>query len=275
MNLIDPEISGFYTHSAEDSRLKTGLGPLEFERNKELISRYLPDYACVIADVGGGTGHYSSWLAGLGHRVILIDPVPKLIQLAQKRSAKGGKFYRTVLGEARALPLDYHSVDIVILHGPLYHLQEHEDRQAALREARRVLKIGGMVLGFAINYTASTLASLQNGMFHLPEVCSMCREELLSGVHFPPQELPGLLARGFFHKPSLLLQEFSEAGFTPVDLLAVEGMAWLDHRYFEHWNTDGKKERLLELIRLTEKDPELLALSPHMMLAASIDLSVE
>ena len=57
MNLIDSEITDFYNQSSEESRLTVGLGPLEFERNKDLISRYLPDGKGVIADVGGGTGH--------------------------------------------------------------------------------------------------------------------------------------------------------------------------------------------------------------------------
>lgn len=143
--LIDSEISDFYTQSSEDSRLKLGLGPLEFERNKDLISRYLPSSGGVIADIGGGTGHYAQWLTTLGHKVILVDPVPKHIQQAEKRAKNSKNSFRCILGEARQLPLDNHSADVVILHGPLYHLQDQGERIAALKEARRILKIGGIV----------------------------------------------------------------------------------------------------------------------------------
>jgi SAM-dependent methyltransferase len=269
--LIDSEISDFYTQSSEESRLKLGLGPLEFERNKDLIFRYLPLKAGLIADIGGGPGHYAQWLSGLGHKVILVDPVPKHIQQAERRAKNSKHNFRSILGEARQLPLEDHCADVVILHGPLYHLQDLSERLAALKEARRVLKMGGVVLGFAINYAASTLAALQNGLIHHQQVFTMCKQELLSGEHHPPEDFPGILAQGYFHSPSALISEFETAGFTPLAVLAVEGMAWMDQKYFESWSSPVKKLRLLELLRLTEADPELLCLSPHIMLAAEVD----
>lgn len=273
MNFIDPSIVAFYTKSAEESRLKMGLGPLEFERNKALISRYLPAEAGLIADIGGGPGHYAEWLGSLGHQVVLIDPVVKHIQQAEKRSHRSKRPFKCILGEAQKLPLPDHCADLVMLHGPLYHLQDQGERIAAIKEARRVLKIGGVVLGFAITYAASTLAALQNGMIHDRGVYWMCEETLASGDHYPPENFPGMLAQAYFHKPSILLDEFEKAGFKSIALLAVEGIAWIDNKYFESWSSPEKRKRLLELIKLTEADPELLCLSPHIMLAAEIDLS--
>lgn len=272
MNLIDPSITAFYSQSAEESRLKMGLGPLEFERNKDLISRYLPESKGLVADVGGGPGHYAQWLTSLGHQVILVDPVAKHIQQAEKRSLKSKYSFKCILGEARRLPIDDHSVDLVILHGPLYHLQDQAERIAVIKEARRVLKIGGVVLGFAITYAASTLAALQNGLIHDQDVFWMCKEELSSGEHHPPESFPGILAQAYFHRPSALISEFEAVGFTPLALLAVEGIAWMDKKYFESWSSPERKKRLLEVIKLTEADPELLCLSPHIMIAAGVDL---
>src|SRR4051812_27180321 len=101
-NLINPEIENFYTQTSEENRLELGLGPLEFERNKDLIQRHLPKKGIVI-DVGGGPGVYSEWLAGLGHEVYLIDPVEKHIKQANKRSAKAKKSFQSILGESRKL----------------------------------------------------------------------------------------------------------------------------------------------------------------------------
>lgn len=271
MYLIDPEINNFYTSSSEASRLTTGLGPLEFERNKDLISRYLPLCKCTVADIGGGPGHYADWLAGLGHRVILADPVLKHIQQAEKRSKKSKFPFQCLIAEARALPLEDHCADVVILHGPLYHLQDQSDRLAALKEAQRILRIGGVVLGFAITHAASTLAAFQNGMIYEDGIFPMCREELMSGIHHPPLTYPGMLAPAFFYRPSALVREFEMAGFTPLEVLAVEGMVWLDKKYFESWSSPFKKQRMLELLKITETDPELLGLSPHIMLAAELD----
>src|ERR1700755_1014156 len=146
-HLIDPEIESFYGQTSEEGRLELGLGPLEFERNKELISRYLPKKGIVI-DVGGGPGIYSEWLAGLGHQVHLVDPVEKHIKQANKRSAKAKKTFKSILGEAQKLELEDNFADVVILHGPLYHLQSKEDRLRCLVEAKRILKPNGVLLGF-------------------------------------------------------------------------------------------------------------------------------
>jgi hypothetical protein len=133
------------------------------------------------------------------------------------------------------------------------------------------LKTGGTVIGFAITYAASTLAALQNGMLHHPDIYQMCRQELQNGEHEPPAAFPGMLAQAFFHRPSQLIREFEEAGFIKSGLYAVEGLAWLDATYFESWANPGKLQRLLELVEATESDAELLCLSPHIMLAAEIN----
>ena len=100
----------------------------------------------------------------------------------------------------------------------------------------------------------------------------MCKEELSSSCHYPPGSIPGMLAQAYFHRPSALISKFESVGFKPIDLLAVEGIAWIDSKYFESWSSTEQRSRLLELVKLTEKDAELLCLSPHIMIAAEIDL---
>lgn len=264
--LINPDIDDFYSNTSEEGRLQLGLGPLEFERNKELISRYLPKKGIVI-DVGGGPGIYSEWLAALGHEVILIDPVEKHIRQANKRSAKTKKPFKSLLGEAQKLELADNIADVVILHGPLYHLQSKADRIRSITEAKRVLKPNGVALGFAINHTASTIAALLNGFIHAPEIFDMCMAELKNGIHTPPKNMPGVLPSAYFHRPDELKAEFEESGLTYLDTYAVEGLIWMDKNYFETRSEPKKKERIMQLMKVTESDPSLLSLSPHMMIA--------
>ncbi len=265
--LISTEIETFYTQTSEEARLQLGLGPLEFERNKQLIQKHLPAKG-VILDVGGGPGTYAAWLAGLGYTVHLIDPVPKHIKQAAKRASSQKKQFTATLGEARHLSFTSESVDVVILHGPLYHLQEKQARIEAVQEAKRVLKKGGVVLGFAINYAASTIAGLLNGLMHEPGFMDMCRQELLTGLHNPPKSMPGSLAEGYYHRPSQLIDEFKEAGLEYLNIYAVEGIIWMDKKYFESRADAKKKQVLMDLLSITESDSALLALSPHMMIAA-------
>lgn len=265
MNLIDSAIADFYTRSNEDTRLQTGLGPLEFERNKILIGRYANGQNLQVADIGGGTGHYSSWLSESGHQVFLVDPITQHLEKAKR---KPGNF-KCILAEARNLPLDDSSFDLVVLHGPLYHLQDQADRLMAIREARRIIRPGGTVLGFAITHAASTLAALNTGMIHDPRIFQMCRLELLSGEHNAPEGINGILSCAHYHRPEELLEEFRGSDFNINGLHAVEGMVWMDSNFFHSWNDPEKNVTLLELVRLTERDQSLLCFSPHMMISAS------
>ncbi|HWW37770.1 class I SAM-dependent methyltransferase [Pedobacter sp.] len=267
-DLISKDIDQFYAKTSEENRLSLGLGPLEYERNTELIGRYLSTSGKdTIIDVGGGPGIYAEWLAQLGHMVYLIDPVAKHIKQAKLRASKLKKPFQCLLGESRNLDIPSGTADVVILHGPLYHLQSKQDRIISVKEALRVLKPGGTVLGFAINYTASTIAGLLNGMIHETSFYEMCKKELQTGIHNPPQNWPGLLPEAYFHKPEELKNEFETGGFTALDMMAVEGMIWLDSKYFETRSTPAKKEAIMALLKMTERDPSILSMSPHMMIA--------
>ena len=267
--LVSKNINNFYNQSSEEDRLSIGLGPLEFERNKTLIQKFLPKGICNIADIGGGTGKYSEWLANSGHQVYMIDPVKKHINLAHKRSEGLKNKFKVIQGEARNLDISNDFADVVIMHGPLYHLQEKTDRLKAISEAKRITKPGGVILGFAINYTASTIVALLQGVIHEKEIFNMCCTELTTGQHNAPENMPGILAEAFYHKPEELKSEFKEAELHNIKLFSVEGITWLDKNYFSTRANQKKYDNLLEIIRITENDSNLIAFSPHMMIAAS------
>jgi len=265
--LISRDIEIFYTMVSEETRLDKGMGIFEFERIKSLIERHLLSSPLTIIDVGGGTGKYSEWLAKKGHQVHLVEPVLKHIKIAQNRSRKLKNKFSVHIGESRKLEFPNNYADLVILHGPLYHLQEREDRILTICEAKRVLKNGGIVLGFAINYTASTLVGLLNGLIHKTTFFQMCKEELAIGKHNPPDDFPWLLTEAFYHKPQELKEEFMNQELTYLNTYAVEGMVWLDKDFFVNLQHTGKRKTLLELLQVTETDRDLLPFSPHMMIA--------
>jgi len=264
--LISKDIEQFYNQASEETRLDNGMGVFEFERIKSLIEKHISAPNITIIDVGGGTGKYSEWLAKKGHKVHLIEPVEKHIKLAQKRANKLKNKFSVQIGESRNLDIKDNFADLVILHGPLYHLQKEEDRAKTISEAKRVLKKGGIILGFAINHTASTLVGLLNGLIHQKPFFEMCKEELTTGIHNPPSEFPFLLTEAYYHKPEELKQEFLNQDLNYINTFAVEGMAWLDKDYFASMFNDQKKKTLLELINITENDNSLLSFSPHMMI---------
>jgi ubiquinone/menaquinone biosynthesis C-methylase UbiE len=265
--LISKELEDFYNKASEETRLEKGMGIFEFERIKELIQQHIKNTNATIIDVGGGTGKYSEWLANKGHQVHLIEPVQKHIKLAQKRAKKLKNPFSVTIGKAQDLPYKNETADLVILHGPLYHLQKREDRSTAILEAKRVVKKGGIILGFAINATASTVVGLINGMIHANSFFEMCKTELTTGIHNPPKDFPFLLADAFYHKPEQLKEEFLEQELKFINLFAVEGMIWLDNEYFANMLDKKKSKTLKALQSLTETDEYLLPFSPHMMIA--------
>lgn len=266
--LVSRDIELFYNNASEETRLEKGMGVFEFERIKSLIERYLPSAPISILDIGGGTGKYSAWLAQKGHQVHLVEPIPKHIGIAQNRANKLKKKFSIHLGEARKLEFPNQFADLIVLHGPLYHLQKKVDRDQAIAEAKRVLKTNGIILGFAINYSASTLVGLLNGLIHKKTFFEMCKEELTTGLHHPPDDFPWLLAEAFYHRPEQLKAEFIDQQLTYLNTYAVEGMAWLDGHYFANMRDKNKQKTLMELIQITESDPYLLPFSPHIMIAA-------
>lgn len=266
-SLINKELEDFYNKASEETRLEKGMGIFEFERIKELIKMHISKPNSTIIDVGGGTGKYSEWLAQQNHKVHLIEPVAKHIKLAEKRAKKLQHPFSVTKGIAQNLPYKNDTADLVILHGPLYHLQKREDRIAAINEAKRVVKKGGIILGFAINATASTVVGLMNGMIHANSFFEMCKEELTTGIHNAPKDFPFLLADAFYHKPQELKNEFLEQNLKFINLFAVEGMIWLDNEYFANMLDKKKSKTLKGLQTLTQNDEYLLPFSPHMMIA--------
>lgn len=265
--LINRETELFYTRASEETRLDTGMGVFEFERIKTLIEEYLSTTDSIILDIGGGTGKYSEWLSKKGHQVHLVEPVEKHLRIAEKRSSALRNSFSIHHGAASKLPFPDNYADFIILHGPLYHLDKEEDREKAIREAKRVLKSKGILLGFAISYTASTLVGLLNGLIHKKTFFRMCQEELQSGTHIPPDDFQWLMPRGHYHKPEQLKSEFTDLGLTCLNIHAVEGMAWLDKDFFSSMLHPRKKSTLLKLIQTTETDEYLLPFSPHIMIA--------
>jgi arsenite methyltransferase len=98
----------------------------------------------VVLDLGSGAG-FDSFLAarqvGETGRVIGVDMTPEMVETARQNARLGG--YLNVefqLGEIENLPVDDHSVD-VILSNCVINLAP--DKSAVYREAFRVLKKGG------------------------------------------------------------------------------------------------------------------------------------
>jgi ubiquinone/menaquinone biosynthesis C-methylase UbiE len=257
----------FYTGANEASRLGSGWFRLEQERTRELLLRHLPPAPATIIDAGGAAGVYACWLAALGYRVHLLDPVPKHVEQAREASAEQPDHPLTSaeVGDARHLPFEDDSADAVLLLGPLYHLVEKEDRVACLREANRLLRPGGMVWGAGISRFASLFDSLFSGFFRDPEFAPIVERDLEDGQHRNPTANPVYFTDAYFHRPGELSRELIAAGFQVVQIVAIEGPGWLARDFDLLWSDKTQREHLLTAIRKVESEPSILGASAHIM----------
>jgi SAM-dependent methyltransferase len=258
------EIISHYERTPEDPRLSTGWGPLELARTQELILRRLPAAPCKILDIGGGSGIYSAWLGSLGYEAHLVDIVPTHVERA--RTIPG--IASAEIADARKLSSTNQSFDAVLFLGPLYHLTDRNDRLAALREARRVLKPGGVIFAAAINRFASLLNGLAEGAIDDPRFVAIVEQDLKDGQHRNTTGNPEYFTTAFFHRPEELRAEILASGFTLLDLAPIEGPGWLASNFQQRWSDPSRREQLLKLVRQVEHDPALIAASLHLLAIA-------
>ena len=96
----------------------------------------------------------------------------------------------------------------------------------------------------------------------------MLEGELTTGEHHRPKEYPNFIAEAFFHEPAQLNAELTENGFEDPALYAVEGMIWFCPGLQEKWDDPTGRERLETLLSMTEQEPSVLGMSPHILAAA-------
>ena len=211
-------VAEFYEGYNEGDRLfDRPQGRLERARIQSLITRFMPPPPARVLDVGGAEGVHSEWMATRGWEVELFDLTPKHVEAASSVGT-----FKAELADARELPRDNEYADGVALLGPLYHLCAREDRMAALRESRRVLRPGGTLLAAAISryrfmYEPHPLRDGAARLEFLKQIQSNeGRVVFGDGAEF----------NAFYHLPHELKGEVEEAGFCDVRVLAVEGFGW-------------------------------------------------
>jgi ubiquinone/menaquinone biosynthesis C-methylase UbiE len=162
--------------------------------------------------------------------------------------------------------------------GPQYHLRDRGERLQSLREAFRVLKKDGLLVAAGISkfssmtWALSVYGEKKNAslveFLDDPVFFNMIKGEMTTGNHIRPKEYPKFIAESYFTTSDEMKSEIIEAGFMVEKAIAVEGCIWFTPHLTEKWEDEASRERLLDIVRMTESEPEMMGMSPHFLAVA-------
>ena len=263
MKSIDPKGLAGYNTGVEMGRLHRNLGLIEFARTKEILLEQLPPPPAVIYDIGGAYGEYAFWLAEQGYVVHLFDLAEEHIRMA-KAAPNAAILADAVVADARSIPRPDASADAILLFGPLYHIVEADERRKCLDECRRLLKRGGKL--FTANITCFATALKYTECYDWrPALDDEATYRMIESTVHTGLHRGGEIGLVYFHRPDELRCEIANAGFADVELRGVIGPGWIVRNLDEIWPDPVKREAILRIVRLLEREESLMGFSTHFL----------
>ncbi len=205
-----------------------------------------------VVDIGGGTGGSAVRVAGLGHRVSVIDPSPDALASLDRRARELGVEVAGRQGDLSDLLelVGPGSVDVVLCHGVL---EVVDDAAAALAAIRTVLRPGGHLSLVVAQRHAAVVARAMAG--HFAQATALLDDTTghgRTGRRFTRAEAEDLLVGAGFEVASVHgVRVFAD--LVPGSLLDLE---------------PGATAALVELERAVADRPEYLPLATQVHLLA-------
>ncbi|MFD0084187.1 class I SAM-dependent methyltransferase [Priestia megaterium] len=244
--------------------------PLEFQINWHYIQKYLPENGSIL-DNGAGPGKYAMKLAEKGFQVTLTDLTPKLVKIAENK-AKEFELFNQFNGfhimDAKDLNLlEDKEFDASLMMGPMYHLQNEQDRDAAVKELYRVTKNEGIVFVSFMSRIRHTLSSLLHPEMWKPNNTIDNIEEFIATGEFNHQD-EGRFTGAYYFDIQEINPFMESNGFETLSLVGSSSIgSLLSREQWDYWTNKGQAEvdRLIELLKQTATDPYTLGVSSHLL----------
>lgn len=259
----------YYSRFREWERLDSPSGALEFQRALSLLDAHVTPNSRVL-DLGGGPGRYAVELARRGHRVVIADVSPTLLETARGKVAESAIADRIdSIDEVNATDLGQYAsdrFDSVLAFGPFYHLLAAEEREAAAREIGRVLAPGGLAFVAFIPLLSGIAGLIERAATQPEQVPADGMTTTLSGGVFRSGTSTGF-QEGYYARPSEILNLFESNGFEGLETVSLRSLA------------NGIEEALAALtgsvaaeaqriVAEVAHDPAIVATSGHAVLVA-------
>lgn len=242
--------------TAEYERLdRSLLHRAEFVLTAELLDEFVAPGTDVL-DVGAGPGRYAEHLLRRGCRVGLTDLSAESLRLFEERVEPDTADRVLFCRQGSAMDLGWlssESFDAVLLLGPLYHLVTHDERRAALQEAWRVLRPGGILVASYVSPYKPLREAVEKGD-------QRAVERLRAGgptLHLGMQQYRGW--------PSEARDALADTGFEVLRMRNLQGLAALLPR--DTIDTQNP-EAFFAMLRATCELPDLLGATLHFLCVA-------
>ena len=265
--MINKNINDYYENIIDESnRLDTHYSLVEFERTKEIISRYLPGNATLnILDLGAASGKYSFWLKSLDHNVTMVEPVGKHIEIAKNINSKLENKITIIQGNALDISFKKNAFDMVLNFGPIYHLTNKEDRLLLHKKIHRMLKASGLYFTSFISRFATLLDGYRKDIMDDEEYVNIVKQDLQNGQHRGSKDRQRYFTDAYFYLPEEMNEELKSLGFANVELFSIESFSWILDSLNNILKNNDQKHLLYDFIKSIEKEKSILGVSPHIL----------
>jgi 2-polyprenyl-3-methyl-5-hydroxy-6-metoxy-1,4-benzoquinol methylase len=159
----------FYSQNA--ALLAVQYERLDPERLHRGWLEFLPASGAAVLDVGAGSGRDAAWLAGLGHRVVAVEPCSALRQAAGRRHPRPNiRWVDDRLPELRTVCASGQKFDLILVNAVWMHVAP-DDRETALETLKNLLAPA-----------APLVVSLRNGPVEADRPMHPCPAEAFLGL---------------------------------------------------------------------------------------------
>ncbi len=236
----------------EDSRLNhSKAARVEFLTTVCYIEKYLKK-GDKILDLGAGAGEYSLYFARKGYEVSALELADANIAAFRKKLTLKDKIE---LIQGNALDLSCYedkSFDIVLLFGPLYHLENDKDKQKCISEAKRVCKDDGKIFfAFIANDFVFLTELAYNGNFF--------SKDDYDKETFKLHDFPFV-----FHTVDAARKLLADGEISILHEIASDGASELMAAKINEMSDDDYAQYLRYHFYICEK-PELLGMTNHLL----------
>jgi ubiquinone/menaquinone biosynthesis C-methylase UbiE len=234
------ELSNLQTYEAQEVVQEYATESELQEPERVVLDLLRPELArMTMLDIGVGGGRTTLHFAPLVARYVAIDYSEAMIKACEERFSRNGNSYRFEVCDVRTMEIfeDDHFDFILIAFNGLDYV-DHEGRLQALREMRRVCKPDGRLAFSSHNlYGVDRLLSLNvPGRMKLKNrVKRALHVSSLRLLNPPPATLKkqshavindgvyDFRLKTYYVKPEYQIQQLAEAGFSRVQIFALDG----------------------------------------------------